>query len=51
MGTPTHDSFAVTHRITIEKAFTFQKTESGGWRCNSITLQPVDFGVAVRGGP
>jgi len=50
-GAPTRDSFAVTHRITIEKAFNFQKTDSGGWRCNSVTLQPVDFGVAVRGGP
>ncbi len=43
------DSFSVTHRITIEKAFAFQKADSGGWRCNSAALQPVDFGVALSG--
>ncbi len=41
-----HDSFAVSHRIRIEKAFAFQKADGGGWRCNVTALQPVDFGVA-----
>ena len=36
--------------MRIEKAFTFQKTDGGRWRCNTTSLQPVDFGVAV-GGP
>jgi uncharacterized protein YecT (DUF1311 family) len=44
------DSFAVSHRITIEKAFAFQKADNGGWRCNATALPPVDFGVAL-GGP
>jgi len=39
----------VTARTDVEKAFAFQKTESGGWRCNSAALQPVDFGVALSG--
>lgn len=42
------DSFSVAHRFRIEKAFAFQKT-TGGWRCNTTSLQPVDFGVAVSG--
>jgi uncharacterized protein YecT (DUF1311 family) len=44
------DSFSVAHRLRVEKAFAFQKTDSGGWRCNTTALLPVDFGVAV-GGP
>ena len=43
------DSFSVAHKLKIEKAFAFQKTDSGGWRCNTSALQPVDFGVAVTG--
>ena len=43
------DSIAVAHRLRIEKAFAFQKTDRGSWRCNTAALQPVDFGVAVRG--
>jgi uncharacterized protein YecT (DUF1311 family) len=43
------DSIAVAHRLRIEKAFAFQKTDNGGWRCNTSALQPVDFGVAVSG--
>ena len=43
------DSFPVARRLRIEKAFAFQKTDSGGWRCNTTALQPVDFGVAVNG--
>jgi hypothetical protein len=43
------DSFLVAHRVRIEKAFKFQKTDGGGWRCNTSALQPVDFGVALSG--
>ena len=43
------DSLPVSHKLRIEKAFTFQKTDSGGWRCNTTALQPVDFGVALIG--
>jgi uncharacterized protein YecT (DUF1311 family) len=43
------DSFAVAHRLKIEKSFAFQKTESGGWRCNSPTLPPVEVGIATSG--
>jgi uncharacterized protein YecT (DUF1311 family) len=49
---PSHgsrDSFAVSHRITIEKAFAFQKASNGTWRCNATALPPVDFGVALSG--
>ena len=28
-------SFSVAHRVRIGKAFAFEKTDSGGWRCNS----------------
>lgn len=41
------DSFGVAHRLRIEKAFAFQKTDGGSWPCNSTALQPVDFGVAL----
>src|SRR5262249_25034229 len=43
------DSLAVTYRIRIEKAFAFQKNESGRWRCSSTALQPVASGVAYFG--
>jgi uncharacterized protein YecT (DUF1311 family) len=42
------DSFPVSYRLKVEKAFAFQKTDSG-WRCKTTTLQPVDFGIAQRG--
>jgi uncharacterized protein YecT (DUF1311 family) len=41
------ESFPVAHRLRIEKAFAFQKTDSGSWRCNATALKPVDFGVAL----
>ncbi len=44
------ESFSVAHKLKVEKAFAFQKSDSGGWRCNTSALQPVDFGVA-RSGP
>jgi uncharacterized protein YecT (DUF1311 family) len=44
------DSFPVTHRLRIEKSFAFQKTDGGGWRCNTPALQPIEVGVAL-GGP
>jgi uncharacterized protein YecT (DUF1311 family) len=44
------DSFTVSHRLRIEKAFAFQQADDGGWRCNTTSLQPIDFGV-VLGGP
>jgi hypothetical protein len=43
------DSFSVSHRMRVEKAFAFHLTENGGWRCTTTALQPVDFGVAVSG--
>ena len=43
------DSLPVSHKLRIEKAFTFQKTDSGGWRCTTTALQPVDFGIALIG--
>jgi uncharacterized protein YecT (DUF1311 family) len=43
------DSFGVTNRIRIEKAFAFQKTENGRWRCDLTALKPVDLGVALSG--
>jgi uncharacterized protein YecT (DUF1311 family) len=46
---PGRDSFAVAHRIKIEKSFAFQKIDGGGWRCSSVALQPVDLGIALSG--
>jgi uncharacterized protein YecT (DUF1311 family) len=43
------DSFAVTHRIRIEKSFAFQKDENGRWRCNSTALQPIASGTEYSG--
>jgi uncharacterized protein YecT (DUF1311 family) len=43
------ESFSVSYRLRVEKAFKFQKTDAGGWRCNTNALQPVDFGVALSG--
>lgn len=46
-ATASRDSFPVTNRIRIEKAFAFQKADRGGWRCSATALQPVDSGVAL----
>jgi uncharacterized protein YecT (DUF1311 family) len=43
------DSFAVTNRLRIEKAFSFQKTDNGRWRCTASALQPVTSGTAYSG--
>jgi uncharacterized protein YecT (DUF1311 family) len=43
------DNLSVAHRVRIEKSFAFEKTDSGSWRCNTTTLQPVDLGVALSG--
>ena len=43
------ESITVAHRLRIERSFAFKKTDSGGWRCNTTTLGPVDFGVALIG--
>jgi len=43
------DSFAVGHRLRIEKSFAFQKTDSGNWRCNTPALGPIEVGVALSG--
>src|SRR5579871_1903202 len=40
------DSFPVSRRIRIEKAFSFQKIDNG-WRCNSTALAPIDLGATV----
>jgi uncharacterized protein YecT (DUF1311 family) len=40
------DSFPVSRRIRIEKAFAFQKVDNG-WRCNSSALAPIDLGATV----
>ncbi|WP_159006669.1 lysozyme inhibitor LprI family protein [Bradyrhizobium sp. S69] len=45
------DSFAVAHRLRIEKSFEFQKADSGGWRCGSATLQPIAKGISIGRGP
>jgi uncharacterized protein YecT (DUF1311 family) len=42
------DSFPVSNRIRIERAFALQKADKGGWRCNGTALAPVDFGVTSR---
>ena len=41
------DSFPVSHRLRVEKAFAFEKADNGGWRCNVTALPPVDLGVAL----
>ena len=41
------DSFPVSNRIRIEKAFALQKVDKGGWRCNTTALPPVDLGVTL----
>ena len=45
------DSFPVAHRLRIEKSFAFQKADSGGWRCSSVALQPIESGISIGRGP
>jgi uncharacterized protein YecT (DUF1311 family) len=45
----TRESFAVAHRIKIEKVFALHKGDDGGWHCDVAALAPVDAGVAVSG--
>jgi uncharacterized protein YecT (DUF1311 family) len=42
------ESFTVSHRLRIEKSFTFQKADSGDWRCATAVLQPVEVGTTVN---
>jgi uncharacterized protein YecT (DUF1311 family) len=42
------DSFSVAHRVQIGKTFAFKKA-ANGWRCETTSLQPVDFGLAQSG--
>src|ERR1700738_2078483 len=37
------ESLSVAYRVKVEKAFAFQKADTGGWRCNTTSLQAVDF--------
>jgi hypothetical protein len=39
----------VGYRVKVEKTFAFQKADTGGWRCNTTSLQPVEFGAAQSG--
>jgi uncharacterized protein YecT (DUF1311 family) len=32
------ESWSVPHRLRIEKEFAFEKSDSGGWRCNTTSL-------------
>jgi hypothetical protein len=41
------DSFPVSNRIRIEKAFALMKADEGGWRCSTTALAPVDLGVTL----
>ena len=43
------ESLSVAHRVKIEKAFAFEKTDSGSWRCNTTALQPIDSGTTLSG--
>jgi uncharacterized protein YecT (DUF1311 family) len=45
------ESFAVAHRLRIEKSFAFQKIDGGGWRCGTAALPPIDVATAVGSGP
>ena len=45
------ESFRVTQRLKVEKSFTFKKADSGGWRCETSALQPINVGTAVGVGP
>jgi len=41
------ENLTSVHRVRIEKSFAFEKTASGGWRCSTTALQPVERGFAV----
>jgi uncharacterized protein YecT (DUF1311 family) len=43
------ESVLVAYRLKVEKSFAFQKADSGGWRCNTTSLQPIDSGYAESG--
>jgi uncharacterized protein YecT (DUF1311 family) len=43
------ESVLVAYRLKVEKAFAFQKADTGGWRCNTTSLQPIDTGFALNG--
>jgi uncharacterized protein YecT (DUF1311 family) len=43
------ESFPVARRLKIEKSFAFRKTDSGGWRCDTAALPPVEVGTALSG--
>ena len=43
------ESISVGHRVSVQKSFAFQRTDSGGWRCETPALQPVEAGVAMSG--
>jgi uncharacterized protein YecT (DUF1311 family) len=43
------ENISIGYRLTVEKSFAFQKTKDGGWRCNTETLRPVEYGTAQRG--
>ncbi len=45
---PSRESFSIANRLRIEKSFTFQKVDSGGWRCANAELQPVEVGTTVN---
>lgn len=47
-ATKSRDSFTVAHRLKVEKAFAFQKADAG-WRCDTTSLRPIDFGSATSG--
>jgi hypothetical protein len=42
-------NLSVAHRLRIEKSFAFRKTDTGSWRCNTGTLQPIELGIALSG--
>jgi uncharacterized protein YecT (DUF1311 family) len=43
------DNFSVAQKLRIEKTFAFKKTDSGSWRCDVGTLQPIEVGTALSG--
>lgn len=43
------ESLTPGRRVSIQKSFAFQRTDGGGWRCDTAALQPVEAGVAISG--
>jgi uncharacterized protein YecT (DUF1311 family) len=41
------ESLTPGRRVSIQKSFAFQRTESSGWRCDTAALQPVEAGIAM----